>query len=156
MNSKEIVSLLKTKNLTIAFAESITGGSLASDLVTNAGASEVFEIGLITYSNKMKKKFLNIKKSFINQYGVVSEKVVKMMAVNVKNLAKSDIGIATSGNAGPTVLGNTSVGDVWIAIAFKDKTFTYKLKIKEESRENIINETVKKTWEFLSKLLIIG
>lgn len=153
MNSKEVFNLLNTRNLTIAFAESITAGSLASDLVSNAGASLVFELGLITYSNKMKKDFLNVKKSIIDEHGVVSEEVVKIMATNVKKLANSDIGVATSGNAGPKALKNSSVGDVWVAVAIKDKLFTYKLEIKAQSRGNIINKTVQRTWEILAKLL---
>lgn len=154
MNSKDVLSLLKEKNLTISFAESITGGSLASDLVSNSGASKVFSLGVVTYSNEVKSAVLGVKEETLTEYGAVSLDVIKEMAINIKSLAKSDIGVATSGNAGPEVLGNTNVGDVYVGVAYLDKVKAYKITINEDNRNKIIKKTVKKTWELVGKILI--
>lgn len=153
MNSKKVLKLLIEKKLTITFAESITGGKLSSDFVNNPGASEAYELGLITYSNKMKERFLKVKSSVIERYGVVSKEVVKIMAKGVKSLADADIGVSVSGNAGPTALEKSEVGDVYLAIAIKDQVKAYKLKINKKTRSEIIDEVIKETWEIIYKKL---
>lgn len=153
MNSKDVLNLLKEKKMTISFAESITGGKLASEFVGNEGASEAFSLGLVTYSNKMKTKLLNVSEETLEKHGVVSAEVVRIMALNVQKMANADISVATSGNAGPTVLGDTNVGDVYVGIIVKENISTYKLIIKEKTRKKIINEVVKEVWNLIYKTL---
>lgn len=153
MNCKEVFKIIKNKNLKIAFAESITGGKLASDFVSNSGASKYFELALVVYSNQMKEKYLQIPLSLIDEYGVVSKEVSSLMAQNIKSLANSNIGIGISGNAGPKALKKSKVGEVWLSVAFDDNVYSYFLNITKDKRKSIINEAVNKTWEILGEIL---
>lgn len=116
------VKLLFKYNLTIATAESCTGGMIASELVHFSGISEHFREGFVTYSNDSKIKNLGVKANTIDTCGAVSEETAAQMAVGVKKVSGSDIGIATTGIAGPD--GGTSekpVGLVFIGCAYQDK-----------------------------------
>ncbi len=114
--------LLFKDNLTIATAESCTGGMIASELVNFSGISAHFKEGFVTYSNEAKIKRLGVKSETLNLHGAVSAKTAAQMALGVKKCAGADIGIATTGIAGP--LGGTEekpVGLVFIGCAYKDK-----------------------------------
>lgn len=146
-----IVHLLSEKNLTIAIAESCTGGMLASRIVDVSGSSKVFKEGMITYSNQAKVNRLGVKQSTLDTYGAVSSEVAKEMAEGIKKVTNSDIGISVTGVAGPT--GGTKekpVGLVYSAIHYKGKTNVYKnyflgdrLKIRERSVGQVLFELYK-------------
>ncbi|MGB4388418.1 MAG: nicotinamide-nucleotide amidohydrolase family protein, partial [Caldicoprobacterales bacterium] len=117
-----VVSLLKEKGYRLAVAESCTGGKV-SDLITKvAGASEVFMEGLVTYSNEAKIKRLKVKEETIKQFGAVSQQTAMEMAEGVRRELDTDIGISTTGIAGP---GGGSkekpVGLVYLAIASRER-----------------------------------
>lgn len=154
MSAKEVLKLLKDKKNTISFAESVTGGKLASEFTFNEGSSEAFMLGFVVYSSKAKREFLNVDENIIKKYGVVSKQVAKEMALNMKNVANSTISVSTTGNAGPTTLGDTSVGEVYVGVAYLDKVDVYKLDLKETIRQNIINEITKEIWTLLVNILI--
>ena len=97
----EIVNLLAEKGLKVSTAESCTGGLLAGTIVNVPGASNVFGAGFITYSNDAKRKYLGVGKKTLKKYGAVSRECAKEMAKGVAKEAKADIGIATTGIAGP-------------------------------------------------------
>lgn len=100
--SKELGNLLRKNRLTISVAESCTGG-LVSHLITSIpGSSEYFRGSIIAYSNIIKNELLGIPEEIIKKYGAVSREVAKGMAKSVRELIKSDIGISTTGIAGPT------------------------------------------------------
>lgn len=153
MTSKDVLNILSENNLKIAFAESITGGNLASDFVKIPGASNHFELGIVSYSNKAKEQYLNIDEDFLLKYGVVSREIAELMAINIKSLANSDIGVSTTGNAGPTALENGNVGDVWVGIAIDNKIYSYQMNFREFTRIEIINLVTNKVWEILNNLL---
>jgi len=88
-------------SITIATAESCTGGLVGAEITAIAGSSEIYPGGIIAYSNDMKEKFLGVKKETLIQYGAVSEEVAAEMAIGVKNLLDVNIGISVSGIAGP-------------------------------------------------------
>ena len=116
--------------LKISVAESCTGGMLASTFVDYPGISEIFSEGHITYSNEAKTKYLGVKQETLEAWGAVSPQTAKEMAEGVRRLSGSDIGISTTGIAGPD--GGTKdkpVGLVYIGIALKDQTYTYKLSL---------------------------
>ena len=116
-----IVDLLKQKNYTISFAESCTGGLLASKIVNVSGASNVFNESFVTYSNEAKIKYLQVNEATISQYGVVSDEVVLEMVLGLFHQTQADICISVSGIAGPG--GGTPqkpVGLVHFAIKIKD------------------------------------
>lgn len=96
-----IAELLLANNLTISTVESCTGGLLAGRLINVPGISEVFKTGFITYSNKAKRKLVNVKKSSLEKYGAVSRQVAEEMAVGLKDFTKADVVISTTGIAGP-------------------------------------------------------
>lgn len=96
-----VVELLSANNLTVATAESCTGGLLAGRIINVPGASEVFKEGIITYSNKAKKNRLGVKKSTLNKYGAVSEQTAKEMVKGLLNYTKADVALSVTGIAGP-------------------------------------------------------
>lgn len=117
-----VVRLLMKYELTVTTAESCTGGMIASKLVNVPGASEVFNEGFITYSNKAKRKILDVSKNTLKKYGAVSEQTVKEMAIGGVFAADSDACIAVTGIAGPD--GGTEekpVGLVYIGCCIKDE-----------------------------------
>ena len=116
------------KNINVTAAESCTGGMIASSIVSINGSSNIFKSSIVTYSNSMKSKLLNIPLSIIETNGAVSEQTVYHMALNVLSLMKADISIAVTGIAGPTGGSiNKPVGLVWIAIGTKLKVYQKKI-----------------------------
>lgn len=117
-----VVRLLAKYELTVTTAESCTGGMIASKLVNVPGASDVFNEGFITYSNKAKRKILDVSKNTLKKYGAVSEQTVREMAIGGVFAADSDACIAVTGIAGPD--GGTDekpVGLVYIGCCIKDE-----------------------------------
>ncbi|MGM0411317.1 MAG: competence/damage-inducible protein A [Bacillota bacterium] len=128
--AKEVFNNLIKNNLKISFAESCTGGLISHRLTENSGSSKVFRGALVVYSNNSKKNLLNIKDKDLKKYGAVSEKIAEDMAINVKKVFNTNIGVGVTGIAGPTG-GNSKkpVGLVYIGISFKEKTKVYKLNL---------------------------
>lgn len=138
---------LKKKNLSIATAESCTGGLLAHLLTNISGSSEYFERGVVTYSNISKIELLGIPKETIKEYGAVSEETARAMAIGIKERSNVDIGISTTGIAGPT--GGTKekpVGLVYIGIATSKNTQVKRFIFSEkrvQNKERACNEALK-------------
>lgn len=147
---KELVRKLIEKKLIIATAESCTGGLLAKKITDVSGSSEIFEMGLVSYANRIKNEFLEVPNEVLNTVGAVSEETAKQMALGITKLAKSDIGVGITGIAGPT--GGSAqkpVGLVYYSIYFKkeDKLVVKKLllkgsraEVREETTEIVIKE----------------
>lgn len=124
---KAVENLLLANKLTLTCAESCTGGLLSSRLVNVPGSSEVFKSGLVTYSNKAKRKLLGVKKSTLQKHGAVSAKTAEEMTKGAAFISKCDVTVAITGIAGPD--GGTKekpVGLVYIACNIKGK-----IKVKE-------------------------
>ncbi len=120
---KEIKEQLLSKKLTIATAESCTGGLVAHTLTNISGSSAYFERGHITYSNKSKIETLEVPEILIKKYGAVSPEVAASMAEGVRITAQTSIGLSTTGIAGPTGgAKEKAVGLVYIGIATPTKT----------------------------------
>jgi nicotinamide-nucleotide amidase len=114
--------LLKAKNMTITCAESCTGGLLMGRLVNAPGVSDVFKEGYVTYSNKAKRKLLDVKKNTLKEYGAVSIQTAEEMAQGARKRAGADMAVAVTGIAGPE--GGTPkkpVGTVCICVAWGEK-----------------------------------
>ena len=99
--AKKIVKILTKKKLTIAFAESCTGGMVSSAITDIKGSSKVFTFGLIVYSNKSKINVLEIPKNIIKKYGTVSAQVCLDMVKNISKIANTNISLSVTGIAGP-------------------------------------------------------
>ncbi len=115
-------------NKKIAVAESCTGGLIASEIVSISGSSNCFNCGVVCYSNEMKEQILGVKKETLSKFSAVSPQVAKQMAQGVRKIAKADIGISTTGIAGPTGQSdNKPVGLVYVGISTSKDTVVYKL-----------------------------
>lgn len=127
--------LLTERKLKIAVAESCTGGLIADRMTDVPGSSNYFERGLITYSNESKVSELGVPTELIQQHGAVSREVAEAMASGVRVLSAVDIGLSTTGIAGPT--GGSPekpVGLVWIGYSDKQETFALKLNFGDQRR----------------------
>ena len=123
-----VVKLLAEYGFTVATAESCTGGLLAKKITDIPGASEAFEMGLITYANRIKTQLLHIPEEVLAEYGAVSEQVASLMAINVRELADSDFGIGITGIAGPDGGSEEKpVGLVYICVADRDHVWQEKM-----------------------------
>ena len=150
-----VSNLLKEKHLTVAIAESCTGGLVSHTLTNISGSSDYFDCGIISYSNDSKKELLSVSEDVITKYGAVSEQVAKEMAEGVRKRSNVDIGISTTGIAGPT--GGTKekpVGLVYIAISTSENTIVKKYQFsgdRLQNKENTCKATLEMLFEFLKK-----
>ncbi len=134
---------LREKGLTLATAESCTGGYVAHKITAIPGSSDYFMGSVIAYSNDIKMKQLGVQETTLKEHGAVSEQTVREMVQGTLHLLKTDIAIATSGIAGPG--GGTPekpVGTVWLAVGNKDKVEARKLQIGKDRMKNIQFSTV--------------
>ena len=141
--SYKVVKLLTKKRLNISFAESCTGGLLASTVTSISGSSKVFTIGLVTYSNQAKIKFLKVPKKIILKHGAVSYETCLSMVKNLNKISKTNIAVSITGIAGPK--GGTKekpVGLVYIGIKKGNKIIVKKNIFKNKSRDSIQKSTV--------------
>ncbi len=154
---RDVVQLLLNKNITIATAESCTGG-LLSELITSVpGASKVFEIGVCTYSNKIKHEYLDVPKALFKQYGAVSRQVALAMVSGLQKQSGADICISVTGTAGPG--GGTPekpVGTVFVGISCGRKKIVKLLRLwelEDKSRDNIRMNAAYRIFEFLKQMI---
>ncbi len=150
---KSLVKTLIKKKLKISIAESCTGGMLASSITSISGASKIFNLGLITYSNQAKIKFLKINKKIINKYGAVSHECCYAMVNNLSNISKANINISVTGIAGPK--GGTKqkpVGLVYIGVKKGNKTQINKCLFKSKKRSSIQKATVRKALNLILRI----
>jgi nicotinamide-nucleotide amidase len=120
-------TLLIKNKFTIATAESCTGGLIAHSLTNISGSSTYFERGIVSYSNQAKQDLLSVPKQLLVDHGAVSEQVAKAMAEGVRVNSHVDIGLSTTGIAGPTGGSKDKpVGLVYIGLSTKEQTFAQK------------------------------
>ena len=152
--NKKIVSILKKKKLKLAIAESCTGGLLSSSITSVSGASKVFSLGLVTYSDQAKTSILNVPKKIIQKHGAVSVQCCLSMVNNLSKISKSKLCISVTGIAGPKGGSKQKpVGLVFIGIRVGKKAIVNKCNFKNEGRAYIQKQTVKKSLNLLSKII---
>ena len=142
---KNLIKLLTKKKLKISFAESCTGGLLVSSITSISGASKVFNLGLVTYSNQAKIKILKVNKKIIKKYGAVSHECCYAMVNNLSKISKANINVSITGIAGPK--GGTKekpVGLVYIGVKKGNKIQVNKCLFKAKNRSLIQKATVRK------------
>lgn len=143
---EKIGEILRKKNLTLATAESCTGGLLGNRITDVPGSSDYYIGGVIAYSNEIKKLICKVKEETLKQYGAVSKETAIEMAKGIKSYYETDIGLSTTGVAGPTTSEKKPVGLVYIGIAYQKKTIfeeyhflgTRKM-IKEQATQMALN-----------------
>lgn len=151
---KRVGALLVQKRKTIATAESVTGGKIASTLVSVSGASVYYKGSIVAYSPEAKNSLLNVSKETIEKYSVVSKEVALEMAKGIKEKLQTNYAIAVTGNAGPTTdLTDKSVGVVFIALATDTAVYVEEFNFGEP-RERVIEKTVNKSLEILLKEIL--
>ena len=151
--ANNVVQNLIKKKLKVSFAESCTGGLLASSITSISGSSKVFNLGLVTYSNKAKIDVLKIPKKIISKYGAVSKECCLSMVKNLSKISKANISVSITGIAGPN--GGTKlkpIGLVYIGIKKGNKIIVNEKKFGSKSRKTIQTLTAK---EALKSVLLI-
>ena len=143
--SKKVFNLLKKKKLKISFAESCTGGMLASSITAIRGSSKIFTLGLITYSNQSKINILKVRRNIIIKHGAVSYETCLSMVKNLSLMSKTHISVSITGVAGPG--GGTKskpVGLVYIGVKKGKKILIKKYLFKSKKRKAIQKSSVNK------------
>ncbi|TXN34281.1 competence/damage-inducible protein A [Flagellimonas hymeniacidonis] len=150
----QIAKLLTEKKMTLATAESFTGGKIAQQITTIPGASSYFKGSVVSYATEAKIKVLSVPEDLVKKHSVVSEEVAIAMAKNVKKMLGTDFSIATTGNAGPTKGdSDAEVGTTYIAVSTPEHTFAQKFTMGNH-RERIVQKSVNKAFELLLKEIL--
>ena len=150
---KSLIKILTRKKLKISVAESCTGGLLASSITSVSGASKVFNLGFVTYSNQAKIKILKVNKNIIQKYGAVSYECCLEMVKNLSRISKANINVSITGIAGPK--GGTKqkpVGLVYIGVKRGAKIQINKCLFKSKKRSSIQKATVKKALDLILRI----
>ena len=150
---KLLIKLLIRKKIKVSVAESCTGGLLASAITSISGASKIFNLGLITYSNQAKIKILKVNKKIIKKYGAVSHECCYAMVNNLSKISKANINVSITGIAGPK--GGTKlkpVGLVYIGIKKGNKIQIFKYLFKKKKRSAIQKSTVRKALDLVLRV----
>ena len=150
---KFLIKLLKKKKFKISVVESCTGGLLASSITSTSGASKIFNLGLVTYSNQAKIKVLKVNKNIIKKYGAVSHECCYAMVKNLSKISKANINVSITGIAGPRGGSKQKpVGLVFIGVKKGDKTQVNKCYFKGKKRSSIQKATVKKALSLILRV----
>ena len=150
---KFLVRLLTKKKLKLSTAESCTGGLLVSSITSTSGASKIFNLGLVTYSNQAKIKILRVNKDIIKKYGAVSHQCCLAMVNNLSKISKANINVSITGIAGPK--GGTKqkpVGLVYIGLKKGKKIQINRCLFKSKKRSSIQKATVKKALDLVLRI----
>ena len=152
--AQQLGEILCKKNAKLTIAESCTGGAISEAITSVSGSSQWFEFGFVTYANSAKRQLLGVSEETLEQYGAVSEQVVKQMAQGAIKQSEADYAIAVSGVAGPD--GGTEekpVGTVWLCWQTPSQIWTHKLVLSGD-RQAVRTEAVKKSLQQLLQHLI--
>lgn len=150
--SKELSDKFWKEELTLATAESCTGGNIAAEITAIPGSSHFYKGGIVAYNNEVKINLLGVSPQTLEEKGAVSEETVIEMVKGAMKSMNSDCAVATSGIAGPT--GGTPVnpvGTVWIAAGMKDRIITLKVS-GDEGRQRNIEKATLNALQLLQKL----
>ena len=150
---KTLIKILTKKKQKISVAESCTGGLLASSITSTSGASKIFNLGLVTYSNQAKIRVLKVNKRIIRKYGAVSNECCSAMVHNLSKISKANINVSITGIAGPK--GGTKqkpVGLVFIGVKKGNKTQINKCLFKNKKRSSIQKAAVKKALDMVLRI----
>ena len=151
--SQKLISLLKTKKLKIAVAESCTGGMFSNSITSVSGSSKVFTLGLVTYSNQAKISILKVPKKTISKYGAVSVQCCLAMVNNLSKISKAKACVSITGIAGPKGGSKQKpVGLVYIGIRVGKKVVINKCNFRNKGRLFIQGQTVKKALNLILKI----
>ena len=153
---EKVVQMLLKKNLVMACAESCTGGLIAKRITDVSGSSAVFNCGIVSYSNEIKEKVLNVKNETLVEFGAVSEQTVREMVKGVLDISGADVAVSVSGIAGPNSDNtNKPVGLIYLAVSNGEKTIVKQLNnqfitdIRNSNRISASDEALKMILEMI-------
>lgn len=157
LTAQDIVRRFAARGLTIAIAESLTGGLLTAQLIDPAGASQVVNGGVVAYDTAIKASVLQVDRGLLDEHGPVHPEVARQLAANVRTVLavggrEADVGIATTGVAGPEPQGEASVGTVFLGLADADGSHARELHLTG-SRAEIRAATVEAAMAWLGEWL---
>jgi PncC family amidohydrolase len=145
MIAKSVYKKLVKNGLTIAFSESITGGSVSFEMVKIPGASKVFLGSIVSYQESIKKDVLGVSNSCLKNYDLVSKEVAIEMAKQTSIKFKSDLSVGITGNAGPTFQKGEALHKAIIACVYLGEIYVYEIKLENLTRV----QAIKKTTQFV-------
>ena len=151
-----VVNCLLERGLTIATAESCTGGLLSALITSVPGASAVFECGICSYSNRIKHKVLGVSEQTLIEYSEISEQTAREMAEGLKKVSDADICVSVTGMAGPSGTPEYPVGTVYGGIVFGDSAYTFKIPFEnpgKSDRDEIRTQSAYYIFSVLDNLL---
>jgi PncC family amidohydrolase len=155
-SANNLIELLKSKNQSLALAESCTGGALASTITQVSGVSDTFKGSVVCYASEAKINILNVSAADIDQYTAVSEQVSLQMAQGAKKIFNTDWAISTTGYAGPNGgNGECCVGTVFITVIGHNFIKTTKYVFPDLSREEFINKVCEQCLQDLMTYMVI-
>lgn len=153
MSSLSVLRKCLDKGLTMAFAESMTGGGACYEMIKNPGASKVVKGGMITYQEELKSRWLDVDANTVLKYGIVSLEVSRLMAKNIQEKSKASMGIGITGNAGPTTQDNTQGLVCFVSIYFNNTFTDQELVFEDLTREEAIELTIDAIYQKLDEML---
>lgn len=139
---REVIRYLKEKKLTIALAESMTGGELSASFTKKSGASKVFVGSIVAYNKAVKTNLLNVPIELIQKYSIVSNEVSISMVSGLKNLINADVYVSITGNAGPTLEPDTTEFLAYITIFYKNEFYSGTVIFDNNRRKENIDEAI--------------
>ena len=151
--AERAVKLLNENKMTVSAAESCTGGLLSAYITSVAGASAVFEMGVVSYSARIKHEAIGVSEKTLEAFGAVSRETACEMAEGIRKKASSDIGLSVTGVAGPDPSEGHGPGLVYIAAASSAGTGVKELRIPYESRSQVREAAVKELFSLLFKAI---
>lgn len=154
--AEQTVILLKEKGLTIATAESCTGGMISAFLTSVSGVSEVFELGITSYSCRIKNEILKVDATVLEEKGAICEETAAQMAHNVRLLSGSDIGVSVTGVAGPASSEGHPVGYIFIGISGDKGCRVKLLDLKPDERDKVRLNAVMAVFDLIKEYIFEG
>ena len=154
MSVADLIQLCKQKNKTIASCESLTAGLFTSTIASYPGASSILKGGIVTYWTEVKENLVHVDPSIVLEYGVISQQCADAMAIQIRDLLNVDYGISFTGNAGPEVMENKSVGCVYCSIATNKECKSFHFQYKDLGRNKIRERVVQDMIENLLQIVM--
>ncbi len=142
MTNKKVFDTCLEKGITMAFAESMTGGLLTYEMVKNPNASKVVIGSVISYQRQIKEQLLFVDSKIIDDYSIVSKEVSKQMALGIFKQTQADLCISITGNAGPTYEKNTEKLEAFITVLYQQKYLDLHLDFTKQDREKNIKDSI--------------
>jgi nicotinamide-nucleotide amidase len=149
-----LIALLIDRGLTIAVAESLTGGLVVADLISVPGASAAVRGGVVAYATELKAQLLGVDAELLATAGPVDPEVARQMADGVRKRLGADVGVATTGVAGPDSQGGHPVGEVWVGVALGDRITAHGLELggdRAAIRRATVSESLARVTERLQE-----